>query len=524
MRKTLLFLVLTSLLFTTKAGYLIRGISSLIDLDFKNFTLTFDENGEPVSAGSMIDYFQNYGIVIVEAHNSTTHFFPVLINNENLKIEVRDFHYLAFIDKFILCGSRGEGTNVRAFIAIMEGDFSSMIFYEYQDASVFYSICNDHFNYPSLSRYGYYLCGKKDNYGVVVTLDFYTLQITNRFKTEIDWEYHKIIAIPNSESTMPHFVVSGRNPNCDSIGFTMFDPFFSTISSYMWAQITEPLSHCVVADDILVNDGIILASSDFHTLTLNPITIPISLPTITAYQYGFYVGPRETRYYVQDIGTIRTGIDNLRISVAGYTETGPFPSHYNAWYGDVTGLSTHIPMICNNYYEFSEEQYKNYKKRYNQGETYTGGDYHYSNSMGSLFATPLIPSEECDNHFTSVDPNIEALLWTPFYVSQANKTETYKNEISPNPIEMNIIKECDFSKSYIPPQLAPPHNETEIITFYDHITLKDTPTNTNYQIYNIMGQMIQAGTTNPDISTAQLIKGIYILRLENGKAFKFVKQ
>jgi len=37
------------------------------------------------------------------------------------------------------------------------------------------------------------------------------------------------------------------------------------------------------------------------------------------------------------------------------------------------------------------------------------------------------------------------------------------------------------------------------------------------------GQLLQFGTTNPDISTAQLSKGMYILRLENGKVYKFVK-
>ena len=47
--------------------------------------------------------------------------------------------------------------------------------------------------------------------------------------------------------------------------------------------------------------------------------------------------------------------------------------------------------------------------------------------------------------------------------------------------------------------------------------------NTHYQIYTITGQLIQTGTANPNISTAQLSKGIYILRLENGKAFKFLK-
>jgi len=66
-------------------------------------------------------------------------------------------------------------------------------------------------------------------------------------------------------------------------------------------------------------------------------------------------------------------------------------------------------------------------------------------------------------------------------------------------------------------------NETEITNFDDRIIVQDTPANTFYQIYTVTGQLIQTGTTNPDISTAQLTKGIYILRLETGKAFKFVK-
>jgi len=46
---------------------------------------------------------------------------------------------------------------------------------------------------------------------------------------------------------------------------------------------------------------------------------------------------------------------------------------------------------------------------------------------------------------------------------------------------------------------------------------------TNYQIYNVFGQLMQYGTTTSGISTAQLPQGVYILRLENGKSFKFVK-
>jgi len=65
--------------------------------------------------------------------------------------------------------------------------------------------------------------------------------------------------------------------------------------------------------------------------------------------------------------------------------------------------------------------------------------------------------------------------------------------------------------------------ENEIIAFSDHIILKNIEIKTNYQIYNVIGQLVQTGTVMSDISTAKLGKGVYILRLESGKTFKFVK-
>ena len=74
-----------------------------------------------------------------------------------------------------------------------------------------------------------------------------------------------------------------------------------------------------------------------------------------------------------------------------------------------------------------------------------------------------------------------------------------------------------------PELVIPAETETEITAFPDRITIKDAPANTKYQIYNTIGQLIQTGATNPDISTANLNKGVYILRLENGKTVKFVR-
>ena len=116
------------------------------------------------------------------------------------------------------------------------------------------------------------------------------------------------------------------------------------------------------------------------------------------------------------------------------------------------------------------------------------------------------------------------LNWEPFGLTAVEPSLSSPDDFTPIPYFMEKIDECEFPKGATAPELIMPvEYESEITTYYDRITVKDIPINTNYQIYTVTGQLIQAGATTPDISTAQLSKGIYILRLENGKAFKFVK-
>jgi len=138
MRKTLFFLALILSIFcTAQAGYVIRGITTLVDpVPLRNYTLAFDKNGEPIAAASMIHpYTGTHSIAIVQVNRVSAFLFPVMINNENLPIEVRDFHYVNYSDTYILCGSRGAS----AFVATINGTFSSMRYMEYPEASIFYS-------------------------------------------------------------------------------------------------------------------------------------------------------------------------------------------------------------------------------------------------------------------------------------------------------------------------------------------------------------------------------------------------
>jgi hypothetical protein len=182
-------------------------------------------------------------------------------------------------------------------------------------------------------------------------------------------------------------------------------------------------------------------------------------------------------------------------------------------------------LINNNYGPFSGSDWcENHKIRYNNGETYTGG-YVYGDDAGAFFCSPLKNVPECGIPYSGALTDIELLRWYPFYLSEIDTSLPDYETIDEVPDEMDILEYCGELKGGGTPEFAihTPENEGEINTSHDRITVKDTPINTNYQIYSITGQLIQSGSTNPDISTVQLSKGMYILRLENGKAFKFVK-
>jgi len=439
MKKLLLFFTLImSLFFTAQAGYVIRGINAFLPPDnLKNYTLAFNANGDPVSASSM--YTASGGstgkntIVIISALQSTATCFPVSFLNEYIDIEVRDFHYIPNGNKYVLCGSRRDNFSTRAFVAVING--VSMKYNEYTEANMFYSIWVDNYNLASMD---YYVCGTSGSRGVIASINKTQLAMTNCYVTGNEWEYHKIIAKENIFGGSYRLVVSGRNPDCTRIGYTLFLPSFSTMNSYYWAQNSEPNAHCVVCDYVLAsaNDQIILASSYQNNVTLNLVT-SFASPSmqVTAYRYAFPNMPN-AKYNVQDIGMFPTNdMGYPHISVVGYIP---------AW----TTFSL-LPK------SFSENAYNTYERQ------------QYSMSYYAC---------------------------TPFKVAEP-----------------------------APELLMPTEQESEIITSHDRITVKDISMNIHYQIYSATGQLLQTGITTSDISTAQFSKGLYILRLENGKAYKFVK-
>jgi len=521
MRKLLLFLVLYfSIFFVAKAGWVVTGINNPYDPgNIKNYTLTFDGNNEPVAAASMVSSVTSgiNSIVIIYANYNQSVFFPILYNGENIDIEVRDFHYLGS-DGYVLCGSRGVGANARAFVATIDAGLFQMNYIEYPEISVFYSIWAD-----NGSMYDYYACGKKDDTGVIASINRGTLNFTDFYGTKIPWEYHKIIAIHIKDELL--FAASGRNPECTTIGFTTFGLTFSAIASYSWAQITDTASHCVISDYALKDNTVILASSYQNIVTLNPAPLPLT--SIQAYH--FTLGPKEKNYCVQDIGTTDDN-STIGISVVGYLEQlGSMPPLLwrQAWHGYVFGLSSTSTMSNNHHHATgSYDQWEYYKIRYDQsGEIYTGGYFLREYVSAALFGTPLRSAPICDDIFPSLIPNVEYRRLSTFQLLPLPFKEYTTLPIIYVPHVMNMLMYCDPFKKIAASELSilSIEKESEITTFFDRITVKDTPSGSNYQIYSITGELIQTGTTNPDISTAQLSRGMYILRLETGKSFKFVK-
>ena len=507
--KKLLF-VLTFILgvfCTAQAGYLIRKITGTNVQGFKNFTLTLDNADEPVSAGSMI-YGGYHSIVIVRANLLTTaNIFQIPIDNCS-DIEVRDFHYLEYNDTYLLCGAITINQISSAFVAVINRGVR-MDFMVHPEASIYYSIWGGNFPISGIPALQFYACGANGSQGVIARIDRVSLQLTLLHKTDIDWEYHKITAKKVSDILVV-IVASGRDPECRYVGFTTINIPGTAALNYYWEQRTEPASHSVFCNDIFTNNTIVLASSYQTVLTLNPVTFPPSI--IPAYR--FFLGQDE-KYCVQDIGMFKTE-DGPRISVAGYLGMQP---QTTAWFGSVLGLSS--TSIMDNYY-FNHDGGRNehYKIRGDQfGKQYTGG-YSEDVDWGALFSTPLIPSEECDDMDNSypIPDHVHCYTFNSTTVVPFNNLPIIITSVTNG---MEYVYECHPFKGETAPKSTPA--ETEITASPDRITIKDAPANTKYQIYNTIGQLIQTGATNPDISTANLNKGVYILRLENGKTVKFVK-
>lgn len=532
MRKLLLFLALImSIFFTAQAGYVIRGITAYVPpYNLKNYTLALNEYGRPVSAASI---YTSWGggmgrnsIVIIPADTlSPVFYFPVSFSSggleETYNIDVRDFHYISNGNKYVLCGARKTNNYSRAFVAVIDGGLNTMRYNEYKEADMFYSIWADNSNFSSLD---YYVCGTSGARGVIASIEKTHLAITNCYVTAIDWEYHKIIAKQPGGSL--RFVVSGRNPACTQIGFTIFTQSFSSNYSYAWAQTSEPNAHSVICDHVLANDKIIIASSHNKTVILNFVTIYTLTPTILVGVNGYsFQGTANTKYNVQDIGMFPiTDAGNHHISVVGYIEDGTTLSKM-AWHGYVSVVSSPSSTMNTNSYYTANEDYMHYKIKGNiQGDDFTGGYHQNGWQMNALFGTPLTIAQTCDYRTTNVTAMYGEPAWTTFSLLPKSFSESGYYTFDRYLYTTDYYACTPFKGAEPAPELLmPTEQEIEIITSHDHITVKDISTNTHYQIYSATGQLLQTGFTTSDISTAQLSKGLYILRLENGKAFKFVK-
>jgi hypothetical protein len=446
---------------------------------------------------------------------------------------VKDIHYIKTNNTYVLCGTRGVGSLApKAFVAIIDGNFSQMIFKECPDASIFYSLWCD-----TDGTYGlpltFYVCGGTNTgQGVIAAIDPVFLTYTHFYLTEMPWEYHKITAKPFNpfeHSSGPILVVSGRDyAKYPSIGYTALDLNFSTINSYYWMK-NNIESLCVVSDYTAPSSNtpyeVVLACSYANTVTL----YLIDLSSAAVVEYTFWDNNnKEARYVIQDIG-IKNADDGYladpTVSVAGFYIKDPSSREHIAWHGLISSFSS----MTNYYTYFSGNRdlyYEYYKIRYNNRREYVGGYFSDIRTSCSLFARPVPFDSDCD-YRESIESSAAKVRVSPFRL--------YRGEFKPLPIYLipsieillRIEESCgkffDKEEDLMPELIMPVKEESVITTYNDCITVKDLQKNTGYEIFNITGQIVQTGTSNPDISIAKLNKGMYILRLENGEVFKFVK-
>jgi hypothetical protein len=411
-----------------------------------NYTLALDDTDNPIVAASMFTtwgggYGRNTIVLVwpgITPGPISYPCFPIsfpAIPNDYFNINVRDFQYIPAFNKYVLCGSRETETYSRAFFAVIEGNFTAMEYNEYPEADIFYSLWADDATYPTALNY--LVCGSSSRYGAIASISHIDLSLSGLSTTNIAWEYNKIIAVSPYQH-YPRFVVSGKDPGCTQIGFTAFDYHFSTINNYVWEQLTEPASLCVVGNHITNSNRIIIASSYQASLTLNPIDVFGPLFTwISAYQFGF-ISTQFDAYKVQDIGLfVKEDVENPRISVVGFFERTPSA----AWHGHLFGLNATNTMT-NNYFFGPTGSYKHYKVKCNQqGDDFTGGHYQSGLQMGALFGTPLTPAW-CDNILPSGIPGIIQLPWTSFSLVERMTTFRTSRNIPRETISLPAYIDC----------------------------------------------------------------------------------
>jgi hypothetical protein len=268
-------------------------------------------------------------------------------------------------------------------------------------------------------------------------------------------------------------------------------------------------------------NSIVLASSYDNSVTLHHVSLAVGTP-VSTHKYIFNNTP-DDKYFVQDIGMfpINDAV-NPRFSVVGFSEK---EFTLKAWHGHVYGLSSNV--MTNNIYFSTGTVFQHYKIKVLPGQDdFTGGYYQGGWQRCALSGAPLTVAPNCDWIDESLPPDNNEIMFVATFGLTPNlitirEPDTFA-EREPN-IPYYYVCTPFKGGAPAPEMIMAPEKESEITTFYDRITVKNTPANTNYQIFSIQGQLMQTGNTTSDISTAQLSRGIYILRLENGKAFKFVK-
>lgn len=417
---------------------------------------------------------------------------------------------------FIMCGS----IDNNAIIADVDRNFNVLNVYEYPDANVFYSICQQG------------ICGKDNNSGLMFYLDNQNPGFLDGYQTTTPWEFHKVTYV----STINQLAFSGVNQYRNETGFAFFTfqpNYLTPLCCYSFSNLSNPNSYaCIAADNHGSTEQCIISTS-FGT-QITTFFIDDVLGNFVLRGNPKFIHPQSYNFYLQDV----TFSPNDLFAWTGHYLDGT-SNYMNGFYIRMDFDYAYLPNSpfyntpFYNYYASPNTDYKLY-----QVEHYFGiscvGYYNENNSTGVFTALPEIISS-CDNTSSPLvedhsiaDISLNRINLNPYNMYSLPsytlypQTRTFNTDIcniNPGENPINAQKSATNIKTL-------DIDDAKAFVSGDELYIENVKDVTDYLILSADGKVLDKGKTGTfPISVSSFTPGFYTLVLKGEKtisSYKFV--
>ena len=421
---------------------------------------------------------------------------------------------------FVMCGS----IDNNAIIADVDQSFNFLDVYEYNDASVFYSIC------------AYGVCGKDNNSGLMFYLDDQNLCNLDGYQTPTPWEFHKVTYV----GSVNQLAFAGVDENRNETGFA----FFTFVPTYLiplccngFNNSSNPNSYaCITADNHGTTEQCIISTS--YGSQINTFFIDDVLGSAVLRGNPKFTHPQNYDFYLQYVQFFQQ-INNDQFAWIGHYLDGA-SGYMNGFYirmdFDYNNLPNspfyNVPFY--NYYSSPNTDYKFYQTEQYLGDISCVGYYNENNSTGVFTAFPEITSY-CDNTGSALgeDHSIVDISFSPInlnsysigsdtnYIlySQPRTFNTDTCETIPDENPTNSQKSTTNIKTF-------DIDDAKIFVSGDELHIVNVKDVADYLILSADGKVLDKGKTGTfPISVSSFTPGFYTLVLKGEKtitSYKFV--